>query len=395
MADKILFVDDEQNVLNALQRVFFDSAYQVHFALTGKEALTILEKECMDVLFTDMRMPEMDGYELLSIVRKRWPGVIRGILSGYAEKETVLKAIVNDTAKCYVTKPWDNTALKAQVSHMLAMRNSLRTIGMLETITRIDHLPALPVLYRRVIELIEKEANIGEIARLIEREPGWVAQILKVVNSSFYGMSLTSVRQALTFLGMITVKNIILSSELFESVNGQGAGDWHVDVIWQHSNLCNRLVHGLYETAHRRKIPDEYSLVGILHDVGKLLILKYFSDRMSEIVLEQKTNPGWMRFQIEQKVLGASHAELGAYLLDWWNLPQPLIETCLYHHDPLNEKVLHKDLLALVHIADHLSWKAMRKESYVEIPFEVHEAAGISRMDALDAFEKLDKNLSR
>jgi len=171
MADSILFVDDDGNVLHSLRRTFMTTGYEVFFAASGKEALLILEKEKIDLVVSDMRMPEMDGYELLLQVREKWPSVIRTMLSGYAEKETILKAITDGTAKAYFSKPWDNVALKAQVAHLFAMRNSMNAIGVLESINQIDRLPALPALYLRVLKMIQAEENIGDIAKVIEREP--------------------------------------------------------------------------------------------------------------------------------------------------------------------------------------------------------------------------------
>jgi HD-like signal output (HDOD) protein len=385
----IVFVDDEEHVLHSLRRAFMDTAYDVRTVMDAAGALALMEKERVDLIVSDMRMADMDGYELLKIVKDKWPSSIRIILSGYSDKSTTLKAITRGVAKAYLTKPWDDTALKSQIEHLFVLHDTLNGSGVLETINRIDGLPVLPSLYHTVVEMIENEGNISEIAKVIEEEPGWIARILQVINSAFFGISVSTVHQAITFLGMIIVKDIIISSEVFESVNGQGKGDMHVDVLREHSNVCNRLLHTLYLSKHNRGMPEEFALVGVLHDIGKLLILKYFSVRLDELARERKFAPERSGVGAERSVIGASHAELGAYLLDWWNLPQALVEACLFHHDPLNPMVQNKELVSLLAIADCYSWKAVGKNAPCEIPKGVYEAAGITQTDTIAAVKNL------
>lgn len=388
MSKTIVFVDDEEHVLHALRRAFMDTGYVVHTIASAAGALALMEKEKVDLIVSDMRMAEMDGHELLKIVKERWPSTIRIILSGFTDKSTTLKAVTEGVAKAYLTKPWDDAALKTQIAHFFSMHDTLNSSGVLETINRIDRLPVLPDLYYKVVTMIQNEENISKISEAIEREPGWVARILKVINSAFYGISVASVQQAITFLGMIIVKDIIISSDLFESVKGRGAGEMHVDFLWEHSNVCNRILHSLYLSIHNRDIPEEFALVGMLHDIGKLLILKYFSDKLDGLVRQQESQPLQPRIDAECAIIGTSHAELGAYLLDWWNLPQVLVEACLYHHDPLNANVQNKELISLLAIADFFSWKKVGKKPRYEIRKEIFESAGITRTDTVTAMKK-------
>jgi HD-like signal output (HDOD) protein len=389
MTKTILFVDDEPHVLHALARAFLDAPYQVLTSATGEEALAVFQTQSVDLIVSDMRMAGMDGYELLAAVKERWPSTMRMVLSGYSDKVTMLKAITDGVAKAYVAKPWNDNELKKQIDHLFSAHDALSCSGVLETINRIDKLPVLPSLYYRVIDMIQQEANISDIAKIIEREPGWVARILKVINSAFYGISVSSVHQAVTFLGMVIVKDIILSSDLFESVKGQGCGEMHVDFLWEHSNACNKILHSLHQAVHNRSIPEEFALLGVLHDIGKLLILKHFPDKLDSIVHRQELYTSRARAESERVVLGTSHAELGAFLLDWWNLPQALVESCLYHHDPLNKAIQNKEIIALVSIADFYSWKLARRNPRYELPQEVFETAGTTRSDIVQCLKRV------
>ncbi len=112
---RVLFVDDEEKVLKALERSLLDEPYEALFTNSGKEALEILKREEVHVLMTDMRMPEMTGLELLRIVKEIYPYIIRMVLSGYAEINTLLAAINEGEIFRFITKPWKDEELKTTI----------------------------------------------------------------------------------------------------------------------------------------------------------------------------------------------------------------------------------------------------------------------------------------
>ena len=102
----VLFVDDEEKILRSLRRALFDEPYETLFANSGKEAIEILKRDDVHVIVTDLRMPEMSGLKLLRIVKEEYPYIIRLILSGYAEINTLLSAINKGEILRFITKPW-------------------------------------------------------------------------------------------------------------------------------------------------------------------------------------------------------------------------------------------------------------------------------------------------
>ena len=120
----VLFVDDEERVLSCLKGGLLGEPYEMFFASCGKEALEILEKNEVHVIVTDMRMPEMDGLELLRIVKKEYPHIIRMILSGFADIQTLLGSINQGEIFRFVTKPWDfDTDFKPAVRQAIEYYN--------------------------------------------------------------------------------------------------------------------------------------------------------------------------------------------------------------------------------------------------------------------------------
>ncbi|MFP4417998.1 MAG: HDOD domain-containing protein [Chitinivibrionales bacterium] len=367
MSKKILFVDDERNVLRSMVRAFMDSDYELECVENAGDALQILEDNSVDMIVSDMRMPGMNGYELLRMVRERYPEVIRIILSGYAEKETLVKAVMDGTAKAYMTKPWDNEKLRQEVSSILASYQSTRESGVLKLINAIDRLPVLPAAYRHIISLIEKDTSMNQIAQFIESEPEYAANVLRTVNSAFYGIRTGSVKKAIVYLGLNTVKNIVLSSEAFVLLSEGPVPKEEVELLWQHSSLCNRLLHGLYQAFYKKKIPEQFAAAGLLHDIGHLIILKYFPREFAAIHAYCKDEKKHQMTDIERQIIGAAHTQLGGYLLDWWNLPSDIVDACLHHHGLISDTMRHREIISLIHVADMYSSKEITHGAFERV----------------------------
>ena len=114
---KILCVDDEPNVLNALKRLFFDENYATLTAASAREGLDILEQEEVQIVVSDYRMPSMNGVEFLREVYKRWPRTVRIVLSGYADASATVAAINEGHIYKFVPKPWNDDDLLVTIKN--------------------------------------------------------------------------------------------------------------------------------------------------------------------------------------------------------------------------------------------------------------------------------------
>ncbi len=130
----ILFVDDEENVLKSLKRVFMDEPYDLVTALSGKEALEILGKTIFAVIVSDQRMPEMSGSEFLGKARAIQPDAVRIVLTGYADVQAAVSAINEGGAYRYIAKPWNDTDL------VLVIRDAVATYGLKQENARLTAL---------------------------------------------------------------------------------------------------------------------------------------------------------------------------------------------------------------------------------------------------------------
>lgn len=379
MSKTILFVDDEKPILNSIKREFFDTDYNLYFALSGEEALKILSQfKNIDMVVTDMKMPNMDGYELLKNVKADYPGVIRLILSGYTDESIVFKCISNNLAKIYLTKPWEEDKLKIAINEIFKNEEILSNSNLLDLIKDVESLPTLPVILSKINTLVEDEnTNINLVIDLIEQDPSISSKMLKIINSAFYGMKTASIKKAVLNLGLINLRNLIIATEIFDFE----ISNFHRESIWTHSNLVNKIVVEFLKEFMDKKIPDYYSTAALLHDIGKIALMKLFSDKYKDMHKIIDTNEKISFSEYEKNIFKVTHEELGACLLKWWDIPNPVVEVVLYHHTPMLSSETNREIVSVVHIVDYYVWKALCPELTPKLDENVFEYLNIKKDD--------------
>jgi len=135
-AATVLCVDDEANILSALRRLFRPAGYRVLLAESGAAGLAVLEQETVDLVISDMRMPEMNGAQFLAQVRQRWPDTMRLLLTGYSDIQSIQDAINGGEIYRYITKPWEDGDMLLLVRHALERRQLEQDKLRLEALTQ-------------------------------------------------------------------------------------------------------------------------------------------------------------------------------------------------------------------------------------------------------------------
>jgi len=375
---KILFVDDEIPILKSLNRLFMDTDYEIFTAGSGKEALELLETEKIDMVITDMRMPEMDGCQLLQKVKELYPRSLRIILSGYAEKATILEALQKSIAKLYILKPWENSKLLLLVDQLFETENILRNSNLLGLINTVDDLPTLKSSYLKIMNLIDSDADLMKIASAIECDQSVATRILHIINSAFYEVKTGSVKQAIAYLGLSSIRNILLATSIVDSFNMNGIYGTRLELLWSHAFISSKIVNIIYEKLLFKKLSEHETSAGLLHNIGIVLLLKIYPQKYIEI-FQQAEKEGLSLLEIEQEVLNVTHQQTGGYLLRWWELPHPIIEAALYHHTPFASGIINRELIYAVNIAQHYAGTILQNKIPDTFDPIVFEALGISQ----------------
>lgn len=357
MKRRILFVDDEPNVLQGLQRMLrsMRSEWNMDFAGGGEEALRKLEEAPFDVIVSDMRMPGMSGAQLLKEVARRYPNMVRIVLSGHSDREYILQLVT--TTHQYLAKPCDAETIKDTVNRACALRDLLASENLGALVSQIKSLPSLPSLYTRIIEILQSDdPSLQKIGEIVSEDIAMSAKVLQLVNSSFFGIArrISNPIQAVMFLGLETVKALVLSVQIFAKWESRKVKGFEIESLWHHSMTVGAMARRLAETEQlSAREADEAFTAGLLHDVGKLILAASLPNAYQKVLAASKAQriPLW---QVEEQAFGTTHAEVGAYLLGLWGLPTSIVEAVAWHHRPAECPAHTFCPLTTVHVANAL-----------------------------------------
>lgn len=358
MPKTILFVDEEKFVHKALKRSFRNmrQEWDMHFAASPSEALEILNNQSTEVIVTETLFQGDSGLDFLKVVRESHPQSVRIILSGYSDQDVVLKSV--DLAHQYLAKPCEDDALKATIDRAFMMKNLLDHQALKEIVSQIDSLPTLPAIYVELTkELESQDASIEKIGDIISKDIGLTAKILKLVNSSFFGLRqlVNNPAKAVSLLGLDLIKAIVLSSGTFNKFKNLKFPGVSLEQMWEHAMLTGAFAKIIAkEEGLGRQGSDAAFMAGILHDIGKLLIAAHLPDSYGVInKLSEKMSISTA--EAETRVIGTTHAGIGAYLLGLWGLPDSILDATAFHHMPNSKPANGLHTTAIVHIADALA----------------------------------------
>jgi HD-like signal output (HDOD) protein len=389
---RILFVDDEANVLQGLQRMLrgMREEWDMRFAGGGEEALKHLAGERFDVVVSDMRMPGMNGAQLLTEVMNHYPETVRIILSGQADSESVLKSI--GPAHQYMSKPCEPEVLKSVISRACSLRQLLADDALEGMISRMDSLPSLPSLYGEIMEeLSGKSPSIQKVGKIISQDVGMAAKILQLVNSAFFGLrhKVSNPTQAVSFLGLDTIRALVLSVHIFSQCDSDKVSHFPLDRLWEHSFSSAVLAKAMArEESQPQAMVDECFMAGLLHDVGKLILAMNFPEPYRQI-RERAAREGAFLGDLEREAFGGTHAEAGAYLLGLWGLPDPIVEGLAYHHCPSQYTGQGFGTVLAVHVADFLEGERTNSNRGQEkIPLDEEFLSRLNLLSRLPAWKE-------
>lgn len=354
---RLLFVDDEEMILQGLRRMLrpFRGEWEAEFFSTPAAALEAMAEEPFDVIVSDMRMPGMSGAQFLAEAARRRPETVRIILSGHSDQAVVMQGA--EVAHGYLAKPCEPETLLSEIRRTLSLREVLTDARVRRLVSRPDALPSKPDLYLDIVcKLQEPDAAIGEVASLIKRDPAMAAKVLKLVNSAFFGhpQRMANIAQAVSFLGLDTIRALILAIDVLEQFHGDGGVPKWMGDTWEHSY---HVACAAREIAKREGAPqeivDEAFAGGLLHDAGKLILARSFPDEYA-VCFAEAGRKGEIPCDVEERHFGASHPLVGAYLFGLWGLPSSVIEAVAFHHTPRRSTGRGFTALTAVHVADAL-----------------------------------------
>ena len=350
---RLLFVDDEPMVLAGLRNLLRSQRHEweMVFAPSGEAAIAELEKAPFDLIVTDMRMPRMDGNALLTVVRDRWPRMVRIILSGHTELSDLMRSVT--LAHQFLSKPCDPEILKNSLHRACQLQDLLNDASLQQVTGAIGKLPSIPRIYLALSNaLTDPTVHLDDLASIVEQDVAMCAKLLQIVNSAFFGIRqrITDIHEAIKFLGLSMLKNLVLSIEIFEAFDTKKSPTGlSLAALQHHSLLTAQIAQHLLPA----RAKDAF-MAAMLHDIGLLVLAFHHGD---DYVKAQKLFKEGLRpmADVEREVWGANHGEIGGYLLGLWGLPWPIVEAVAFHQTPWQiPPHANLDLPDAVYLADVL-----------------------------------------
>jgi len=352
---RILFVDDETKVLDGFRRMLYAnrSCWDMHFAASGEAALQACEASSFDVVISDLRMPGMDGATLLGYIRDRFPGAARVILSGYSESDISARAL--PVAHRFLSKPCNESELRNTIERLCALQELVNSPAIRTIVGKVNRLPSLSYTYTRLMRIVtQPNTSIDQVAEIIQQDVAMSAKVLQLTNSAFFGLSqrVINLSSAVAYLGIETIKNLALTYEVFKAFEaGSHIAPSVYDSI-QHHSLQTAAIAGALPL--KRGIREITVVAALLHDIGSLFLASKMPDEFCT-ARSRASERGCEPFEVEEELLGASHAEIGAYLLRLWGIPDLAVEAIAHHHHPTRVPHSEFDSTVAVYVADLLA----------------------------------------
>lgn len=325
----VLFVDDEPCLLSGLRRLLRSMRvdWAVCFAADAAAALAIVRDGGVDVVVTDIRMPGMSGIDFLHEVRRLSPATARLILSGQAEKSQMVAAA--GIAHQFLSKPCPARTLVGAVERVLTVRHLLGDAVLHERLGGVASLPKAPEVHGELMAVLEDPAgSAADVARVVEKDPGLSAELLKVVNSAFFGMAseVLSVEQAASLLGLDTIHALAVAGQIFGSA-ARDTGLLDTTSLRSIALACAGLTRRIAAAeGWSREVASTAYLAAMLHDAGLLALAAGSPECYRAYHQSRVADPTANPREAEVAAFGVTVPEASAYLLALWAFPAAVVD---------------------------------------------------------------------
>ncbi|HPB56587.1 MAG TPA: HDOD domain-containing protein [Candidatus Aminicenantes bacterium] len=330
---RVLYADAEEEGKQAAEKELSGDDLLLFKVSSEYQARQILEKERMDILICDNSLPSEGGASLLKWVRERHRGIGRIIVGRERDRSSLMQALTKGVAVLSLSNPWEPGTLKERILHFGRLKRTLNNPRLFRLINTLDRLPTLPRIYNDFMDALERDKAAADLAKILNRDPAIASKILQIANSAFFRSTKSlSLERAVVYLGSNTLREIVLSVSFAENSQITPEQDRWIDELSFHALQVNTFTHSFYQHLYGTPLPDTFSSVGLLHDIGKNLLFSLFPRRFKS--LWEKSHKEGLPFRSAETEEEVFHDEIGAYFLDLWNLPLPAVESALYHHFP-------------------------------------------------------------
>lgn len=355
MSLRVLLIADDPTLQRDVRQAFDPSQrdWEVHAARGGNEAQAQLDAPGFDALVADSRLVASDCVELLAEFRRRQPLTTRIALADPGDQAALVR--LGSVAHRVLPRPCDPGELRSAIQRAQGLRQLLNSPSLAAVVNRLGSVPTLSALYTRIAEeLTFPDYSLAAVGELVAQDIGIAAKLLQMANSALVGLRkpASSAVQAVKILGGELTRSLVLAADLFSRYNPNSLRPFSIEVLWDHSQAVATLANEIATAQGAAdRVVREAALAGLFHDIGRLTLASQLPGPYREVLGLIRTE-GLTAADAERRILGTSHAEVGAYLLGLWGLPDALVEAVAWHHNPGGCPGASFTPLTAVHAAD-------------------------------------------
>lgn len=396
----ILFVDDTENVISGIQRQLrpYREQWQLYFATSGKQALELMQRQPIDLIVSDMMMPEMRGDELLAKVAAAYPGTVRMILSGYADEASVRLGL--EVAHQYLAKPCSTEILRETICQIFKIQACVANPRIAAEVGEASQLPSLPKIYHELNAAIgDERATSAQIAGIFAKDMVLSAKLLHLVNSPYFGLQRTvsNLTDAINLVGLKKLNSLVLSVHVKTAFPvDDPAMERYMDYLWQDAGRVAELARliALSEQQGEDR-PDQAYLGGLLHNMGLLIFMSRGGDKL-QTLMQQTVNSDTPIAELERSIFGFTRAEAAAYVLSLWKIPPRIIESILLQNTPSDSEYDGVNALTAVHVASCLLKPSVMRgcDRLFDMALDLAYLQRIGKLDRIGEWRMLADNVA-
>lgn len=332
---RILFVDDDPRILSGIRRRVrkLKPSWQIRYAESGEEALGIAAEFLPDGVVSDLRMPGMDGAQLLGEIQHRYPGCFRVALSGHAETDLILQAA--EHAHRMQSKPCGVETLVRVVDEGIQLLAKIEDAGLSSWLSGMERLPQPSETVQALISSLRQSGTgIAEIESLLQKDVSLSAHLLHVANGAFFGGGkIDSILEAIQRLGVDVVQGIAMAQLIQRSIALPKSCEPVLHRIYEDCQQVISIALRLNKRYFNSCFKTDVLVTAILiQDIGRLVLLGYRPQRYLDL-MRYELKPDSNLPELEKAAFGYSHPEIGARLLNLWGLPESIVTSVALHHE--------------------------------------------------------------
>lgn len=391
MKKTIYVVDDQEPVMETTALVLrrMDPTWEVTGFTDPLEALAAVKNKAPDLILSDQVMPGLSGSQLLEQVRQISPDTVRIVMSGYVplNQLTVITA-----AHQYLAKPFETAKLQECVLRSFAARDGIDDKALEAVVTSLRSIPSLPQVYHTLLaELEDSRTGLNAIARRVTQDAGLSSKVLQLANSPLFGSDaiVTDPSDAVMCLGTDMVAAVVLSQSLFRHYESLGNAELQLRQVWEHCWETAYLAqHFSREKALPREMAEEAFLAGLLHEIGRFVLIDNFPDKYKEACDAARKMNSALRPRLRE-VFGTSSWRVTAYLLELWGMPKRVIEAVSQQENPTAQPGAAFTTGAALYIADHIACRKAPPDAFPPEEWNTAYLEAIGCAGEIPAWEKL------